>query len=169
MTVKFGLTIGPFLEKSTLVEYNFSMVNDPALDPAPEEFRSLFNGQALMHLDEIVLSWRTGGHPISWDEKIAFFEVWLTDGPQSLFKLHAPGDDLPARIEVDVNDATRRGFSAELASKLWDELAYIGNQKENTHAPVAVSLAKFSRGDRKVFLAYALTIARILSRRPDGV
>ncbi|MCK4720287.1 hypothetical protein KAU08_06490 [bacterium] len=130
------------------------------LAPAPEHFRCLFKGQALAHLDEFVLSWRYGDHPISWGETAAVFKIRLVEGPGVLFRLHAPGERLPARIEVDVSESVRGGISYEHSERLWCELAVIGNATENAHAPLVVSLGKFSRGDRKVFLAYALTIAR---------
>jgi hypothetical protein len=140
---------------------------DPNLEPAPDDFRNLFSGQALNHLDEVVLSWRTGGHPIEWTCSVAMFQVYLPDGPAPLFSLHAPDEGLPAGIEVDVSGASNLGFPVDLAQRLWDELAQIGSVVENPHIPLRVSLGKFSRGDRKVFLAYALTIARHLARPPQ--
>ncbi len=140
---------------------------DPDLEPAPEAFRALFTGQALAHLDEFVLSWRTGGHPISWAESIAGFEVWLEEGRAALFRLHAPREGVPAGIEVDLAETTRGGFPIDLARRLWQELAFIGKITENPYVPLFVSLGKFSRGDRKVFLAYALTVARQLARPPE--
>jgi hypothetical protein len=130
------------------------------LAPAPEHFRCLFKGQALAHLDEFVLSWRYGDHPIFWGETTAVFEIRLDEGHAVLFRLHAPGERIPARIEVDVSESVRCGISYEFLESLWCELAVIGNATENAHAPLVVSLGKFSRGDRKVFLAYALNIAR---------
>jgi hypothetical protein len=142
------------------------MAYDPELEPAPDEIRSLFSGQALTHLDEIVLSWRTGGHPIDWYESAGLFEIYLESGIGTLFRVIAPVQGLPARIEMDVADAIRYGIPQNLAIRLWSELADIGNLTENEYAPISVSLGKFSRGDRKVFLAYALTIARELARPP---
>jgi len=139
---------------------------DPDFDPAPEEFRQLFAGQALSHLDEIVLSWQMGGHPIVWDAARATFQVWLESGPVPMFRLHAPSPGIPARIEVDPAEAARDGIPSDYIGKLWSELAFIGNATENVHAPITVPLGKFSRGDRKVFLAYALTIARTIARPP---
>lgn len=134
---------------------------------APEEFRDRFVGQALTHLDEIVLSWRMGGHPIDWTESAAFFQVSLCDGPATLFTLYAPTDDLPARLEVNTCEAESSGVPQNLIRRLWDELAFIGKLVENPHIPACVSLGKFSRGDRKVFLAYALTIARTIATSPE--
>ncbi len=140
---------------------------EPDLEPAPQNFRDLFTGQALSHLDEIVLSWRSGGHPISWLDDSATFEVWLDEGPAPFFRLLAPADGFPARLEMDVTDATNAGIPHALALRLWAELADIGKEVENDHVPLRVSLGLFSRGDRKVFLAYALTIARQIARPPD--
>jgi hypothetical protein len=140
---------------------------EPYLEPAPDTFRALFSGQALKHLDEFVLSWRMGGHPIEWTAAVALFQVHLTDGPSPLFRLRAPTEDLPASVEVDITDASRGGIPSDLARRLWDELAFIGKAVENPYAPLNVSLGRFSRGDRKVFLAYALTIARQISRPPE--
>ncbi len=140
---------------------------EPHLDPAPPEFRKLFAGQALGHLDEFVLSWRTGGHPISWSGQAAIFEVWLAHGPTPLFYLHAPGNQTLACVHMDVTSSTEAGFPADLAIRLWNELADIGKVDENSHVPLSVPLGKFSRGDRKVFLAYALTIARQIACPPD--
>jgi hypothetical protein len=108
-----------------------------------------------------------GGHPIDWAELSATFQVRLEQGPAMLFRLHAPCEDYPARVEVDANEASRLGVPTDLINRLWDELAYIGKQIENQHVPLCVSLAKFSRGDRKVFLAYALTIARTIAVPPN--
>ena len=141
--------------------------SDPDFEPAPECFRDLFTGQALTHLDEIVLSWRMGGHPIDWADSVAAFQVRLAGGPAALFRLHAPGSDLPARLEVDANEAACAGIPPDLVRRLWDELATIGKLVENPHAPLTVPLSRFSRGDRKVFLAYALTIARTITVLPD--
>ena len=136
------------------------MEYEPDLLPAPENFRCLFKGQALSHLDEFVISWRSGDHPITWHDSVAQFEIRLSNGPAVLFRLHTPCDIQPARIEVDINESSQFGIPYELTEKLWSELATIGKVIENTHAPLVVPLGKFSRGDRKVFLAYALTIAR---------
>ncbi len=140
---------------------------EPDLKPAPDSFRRLFTGQALNHLDEFVLSWRMGGHPISYLETVAGFEVHLDSGPGQLFRLHAPGKGLPARVEVDISDASSCGIPEDLARRIWDELADIGKVEENPHVPLSVPLGKFSRGDRKVFLAYALTIARHIVVPPE--
>ena len=139
---------------------------DPELAPAPDGFRRLFRGQALDHLDEFVLSWRTGNHLISWSEKVAVFEVNTTEGPAMLFKLHAPADRMPAMIEVDISESHRDGIPAEFLNKLWDVLEEVGSVTENRHASLMVPFGKFSRGDRKVFLAYALTIARSPPEKP---
>jgi hypothetical protein len=136
------------------------MEYEPDLPPAPECFRCLFTGQALAHLDEIVMAWRTGDHPITWRGSSASFEIRLLSGLAVLFKLHAPDENQSARIEVDIYESSMGGIPHELTEKLWCELATIGQETENTHAPLVVPLANFSRGDRKVFLAYALTIAR---------
>ena len=141
--------------------------SDFDFEPAPSVFRCLFGGQALTHLDEIVLSWRMGGHPIDWADSYATFQVHLGDGPATMFRLYAPSDESPARIGVDTVEAVRLGVPQDLIKRLWDELAYIGKQTENLHAPLYVPLAKFSRGDRKVFLAYALTIARTIAIPPE--
>jgi len=141
--------------------------DDFNFEPAPESFRRLFKGQALIHLDEIVLSWRMGGHPIAWEESHAIFQVNMENGPATLFKLHAPTPDLPARVEIDTNDSVSSGIPFESVSRLWNELAEIGEIVENPHIPIYVSLGKFSRGDRKVFMAYALTIAREIAAPPQ--
>jgi len=143
------------------------MEYEPDLEPAPDTFRVLFSGQALKHLDEFVLSWRMGGHPIEWTGAVALFQVHLANGPSALFRLRAPTEGLPASVEVDITDASRGGIPSDLARRLWDELAYIGKAVENPYAPLTVSLSRFSRGDRKVFLAYALTIARQIARPPE--
>jgi len=145
------------------------MTFDPNLDPAPPDFRRQFTGQALKHLDEFVLSWQSGGHPISWLGTVALFEVHLLEGPSPLFRIYSPSDGKSARVEVDIIDAAGEGIPSELAHRLWEELADIGKVIENPHVPLSVSLGKFSRGDRKVFLAYALTIARHIARPPDDV
>ena len=139
----------------------------PDFEPAPEEFRAMFTGQALSHLDEIVLNWQTGGHPISWEKDKASFEIYLENGNGVLFRLHAPVEGYPACLEVDVADAFESGIPTDLSRRLWVELAYIGNITENDYVPIRVSLGKFSRGDRKVFMAYALTIARQIARPPE--
>jgi len=141
---------------------------DPDLEPAPDAFRAQFTGQALKHLDEFVLSWKSGGHPISWLDTVALFQVWMLEGPRALFRIYSPSDGKSARVEVDISDAAEGGFPSELVQRLWEELAYIGKVTENPHVPLSVSLGKFSRGDRKVFLAYALTIARQFARPPEG-
>jgi hypothetical protein len=141
--------------------------SDFDFEPAPECFRSLFTGQALTHLDEMVLSWRMGGHPIDWTDSSAIFQVHLCDGPTVLFRLYAPCEGNPAQVGVDTGEAAGLGVPEHLIKRLWDELAFIGKQVENTHVPLCVSLAKFSRGDRKVFLAYALTIARTIAVPPE--
>jgi hypothetical protein len=140
--------------------------SDCEFEPAPQEFRDLFAGQALSHLDEMVLSWRMGGHPIEWAESVAKFQVNLMSGTTVLFRVHAGSASHPARVEVDSNEASISGIPVDLVRRLWDELAYIGKLTENPHAPLHVPLAKFSRGDRKVFLAYALTIARTIACPP---
>ncbi len=140
---------------------------EPELEPAPENFRSLFNGQALDHFDEIVLSWRTGGHPISWQPAHASFEVFINTGPVPLFQLNSPVDGLPAQIVFDIQSVSSCGIPDDLARRIWEELAFIANVDENPSGPLAVALGKFSRGDRKVFLAYALTVARQLTSYPD--
>jgi len=142
---------------------------DPDLDPAPPDFRNQFAGQALKHLDEFVTSWRSGGHPIEWSQAVAMFDVYLLEGPETLFRIYSPGDGKSARVEVDIGDAANRGIPSDLAHRLWLELADIGKVKENPYVPLSVSLGKFSRGDRKVFLAYALTIARQIARPPDDI
>lgn len=139
---------------------------EPDLPSAPDCFRCLFHGQALAHLDEFVLSWHTGDHPITWLDSEARFEIRLADGPAMLFRLHAPDETNPARVEVDINESSQRGIPYELVEKLFNELATIGKLTENPHAPLVVPLGKFSRGDRKVFLAYALTIARHIAIAP---
>ncbi len=139
----------------------------PELDPAPESFRNRFTGQGLNHLDEIVLAWRLGGHPIVWADASATFQVHIVSGPALLFRLHTPCEDIPARIEVDAATAVQEGVPEGMVRPLWEELARIGRVVENLHAPLTVSLGKFSRGDRKVFLAYALTIARQIARPPE--
>jgi len=139
----------------------------PEFKPAPPEFRVLFSGQALKHVDEIVLNWQSGGHPISWTEMSARFEIFLEDGIGVLFRLHAPSDGHPGSLEVDVESASKNGVPVDLGRRLWAELADIGGITENEHVPVRVSLGKFSRGDRKVFMAYALTIARQIARPPE--
>jgi hypothetical protein len=136
-------------------------------DPAPDTFRGLFTGQALKHLDEMVLSWSMGGHPILYDDASAVFQVNLMEGPATLFVLHAPREGFPARVEVDTGLAASAGIPGDLVCRLWEELARIGQATENPHAPLLVSLGRFSRGDRKVFLAYALTIARSIARPPE--
>jgi hypothetical protein len=140
---------------------------NPDFEPVPAEFRALFTGQALGHLDEIVLNWQTGGHPISWATDTANFEIYLDNSNGVLFRLHAPAEGYPACLEVDVADAFESGIPAELTQRLWAELAYIGEITENDYVPIRVSLGKFSRGDRKVFMAYALTIARQIARPPE--
>jgi hypothetical protein len=60
------------------------------------------------------------------------------------------------------------GVPSDLVQRLWGELADIGKLVENPHVPLSVPLGKFSRGDRKVFLAYALTIARCISVPPQS-
>lgn len=139
------------------------MFNEPEFECAPDEFRGQFNGQALAHLDEIVLSWNMGGHPIEWCGNHADFQARINESTALIFRLHAPGNSLPGRIEVDPAQAQSSGVPADLIGRLWDELARIGDSCENRHDPVAVSLGRFSRGDRKVFLAYALTIARAVT------
>jgi hypothetical protein len=141
--------------------------DDNLFEQAPDFFRERFSGQALSHLDEIVLSWQYGGHPILWEDSFALFQVFLENGPAPIFRLYAPVDGSPARIEVDPSDAVQSGIPSEFITKLWGELAYIGKTTENAHVPITVSLGKFSRGDRKVFLAYALTIARSLASPPE--
>ena len=153
----------PFSRYASLMDSD----SDYSFEPAPDSFRALFAGQALSHLDEIVLSWHMGGHPISWTELEGIFQVNLETGPATLFRLIAPVEGLPARLEVDANDAASRGIPLELVRRLWDELAFIGKLVENPHAPLLVPLSKFSRGDRKVFLAYALTIARCIATPPE--
>jgi hypothetical protein len=140
---------------------------EPDFDPAPDCFRDLFSGQALNHLDEMVISWRMGGHPIEWLESSAVFQVHLMTGPAALFRLHAPGNGIQARVEVDPSDAVANGIPGDLFVRLWEELATIGSVVENYHAPLSVTLGRFSRGDRKVFLAYALTIARTIACPPE--
>jgi hypothetical protein len=140
---------------------------EPEFDPAPDSFRDLFAGQALKHLDEMVLSWHMGGHPILYDEATAVFQVNLLEGPATLFILHAPKEGFPARVEVDAQVAASGGIPGDLVSHLWEELARIGGAVENPHAPLSVALGRFSRGDRKVFLAYALTIARCIAIPPQ--
>lgn len=142
------------------------MPYEPDLDPAPSGFRELFAGQALMHLDEIVMSWRMAGHPIEWAESFAIFQVHLTDGLAPLFRLHAPEEGIQANVEVNPSDSGNAGIPGDLVRRLWQELADIGRVVENEHVPLAVNLGRFSRGDRKVFLAYALTIARTIARPP---
>jgi hypothetical protein len=141
--------------------------SDFDFEPAPDSFRSLFTGQALSHLDEIVLSWHMGGHPIAWSQSEGIFQVNLEGGPVMLFRLLAPVDGFPARVEVDSTESVSGGIPSELFQRLWNELAFIGKLVENPHAPLLVPLAKFSRGDRKVFLAYALTIARCIAVPPE--
>jgi hypothetical protein len=136
-------------------------------EPAPECFRELFSGQALSHLDEMVLSWRMGGHPIDWTDSEAAFQVHLADGPACLFRVFAPSRERPASIEVDTLQSSSLGVPPDLIERLWSELADIGKLVENPHVPLSVPLGKFSRGDRKVFLAYALTIARCIAVPPE--
>lgn len=138
-----------------------------SFEPAPQRFRELFRGQCLSHLDEMVLSWRMGGHPINWTETVAMFQIRLAEGTATLFRVHAPNQQHPACIEVEPGDAVSDGIPVELVERLWEELAFIGKLVENPHSPISVPLARFSRGDRKVFLAYALTIARHISAPPE--
>jgi hypothetical protein len=140
---------------------------EPDFEPAPQALRDLFTGQALSHFDEMVLSWRMGGHPIAWTQYAAIFQVNLENGPVMMFQVQAPNTSYPARVEVDPNDAAKNGIPLDLAQALWNELAFIGKVVENSHAPIYVPLSKFSRGDRKVFLAYALTIARTIACWPS--
>jgi len=142
------------------------MFNEPLLEPAPEDFRELFTGQALGHLDEFVLSWRMAGHPISWSESVADFEVTLENGPAILFKIHAPKESTPAGVEFDSEQAERIGMSPDFATRISEELSQIGKISETSGAQIRVPLGRFSRGDRKVFLAYTLTVARFLAYNP---
>jgi hypothetical protein len=143
------------------------MEDDFKFEPAPVEFRKMFNGQALSHLDEIVISWRMGGHPICWEEMSGLFQIHVESGKANLFRLHAPCEGKPARIEVDSRNSCESGVPSDLVSRLWEELAFIGKLVENPHVPIYVPLSKFSRGDRKVFMAYALTIARNIAAPPE--
>ena len=139
------------------------MSYEPSLEPAPDFFRKLFSGAELKHLDEMVLSWRLGDHPISWESEAAFFHVRLESGPATLWRLLPPGQGNPACVEVDVPISILEGIPENLVCKLMAELAYIGKIAEEKTAPISVPLGIFSQGDRKVFLAYALTIARSLA------
>jgi len=139
------------------------MIEDLDLEPAPEEFRLLFKGQALGHLDEIVLSWRMAGHPISWGQSLAKFEVNSKDGLLLLFQVCAPEQGIPAGLEFDPGRAIDIGMPSDFANRILDELVKVGNIEATEGVPIRVPLGKFSRGDRKVFLAYTLTIARLLA------
>ena len=139
------------------------MVDENNLEPAPDEFRELFKGQALGHLDEIVTSWRMGGHPISWSDASANFEVALETGPVSIFEVLAPSDTHPAGIGYDIAHALKIGIPTDFARRIHEELLGVGKLDEGADGPLRIPLGKFSRGDRKVFLAYTLTVARFLA------
>ena len=139
------------------------MTHDPHLDPAPDDFRKLLTGQVLGHLDEIVLSWRMAGHPINWTDTSADFGVNLGDEPVMLFRIYPSSQGTAAGILFDTKHANKIGMPVEFIDRISSELIQVGGLKSIPDEPIRAPLGKFSRGDRKVFLAYTLTAARLMA------